>query len=182
MLTGGAMHGLGAWLAILVGLALVPLAAPSAYVLHVLILGVVFAMLASSWNLVVGYTGIFSFAHQAFFGVGAYGSALLVLNAQISPWLGLLCGGVIATGLALFIGLPVLRIRSLPHMAIVTLAFGEIVRILTSNMTWLTRGELGLFGIKPLANLTLPFAGTISFSPANRTAYYYTGIALFALT
>lgn len=169
------------WLGILIGLAVLPLFISASYILHILILAMVFSGLASSWNLVSGYTGIFSFAHYAFFGIGAYASALLVLNLGMNPWLGLIAGGVTATIFALLIGLPVLRIKSLPHMAIVTLGFGEIVRIVTSNLTEFTRGELGLFGIKAFPSFVLPWIGKVNFAPSNKVAYYYTALILMAV-
>jgi branched-chain amino acid transport system permease protein len=169
------------WLVALIVLAVLPLFVSASYILHILILAMVYSVLASSWNLVAGYTGIFSFAHHAFFGIGAYASALMVLNLGMNPWLGLIAGGVVATMFALLIGLPVLRIKSLPHMAIVTLGFGEIVRIVTSNLTEFTRGELGLFGIKSLPSFVLPWIGKLNFAPSNKIAYYYTALVLMAL-
>jgi len=67
-------------------LCIVPFVVHSPYVLHLFILSMLYTMLAGSWNLINGYAGLFTFGHQAFFGIGAYGSALLAMNAGLSPW------------------------------------------------------------------------------------------------
>src|ERR1700754_793332 len=119
--------------AVLIGitalLCIVPLVTQEAYFLHICILALLFGALASSWNLINGYAGIFTFGHQAFFGLGAYGSALMSMKLGLSPWLTMWIAGVLSAALGCFISMPVLRIRSVPHIAIMTLAFAEIVRI-----------------------------------------------------
>lgn len=171
----------GLWL-VVAALALVPLAVRDTWLLQVLGLAMIWTIFASSWNLAAGYAGLKTFGQQAFFGIGAYVSALLALQAGLSPWITLWIGALAATVVGVFVGLPVLRIRSLPHVAIVTLAFAEIVRITASNMVGLTRGELGLAGIPPLSALSLPFGLQIGFGPANRVATYYVVWGLMAAT
>lgn len=146
------------------------------YVLHLLILSLIFAILASSWNLIAGYSGIFSFGHQAFFGIGAYVSALMSMNLGISPWFGLIIGGVFAAIAGAFISLPVLRLRIVPYIAILTLGFGEITKLVTSNLVELTRGELGLSGIPAFTSI-----GPISFNLANRLNVYYLVLVIFII-
>jgi branched-chain amino acid transport system permease protein len=156
-------------------LACLPFVLNDQYLIHLLILSMIYAMLAASWNLINGYAGVVSFGHQAFFGLGAYGSALLAMNAGLSPWLTLWFGGALAGVAGLVIGLPVLRIRSIAHVAVVTLAFAVIVHALASNLTDLTRGSLGLAGIPALP----------SFGPAGmqaRVFEYYVAVALLAAT
>ncbi|MGE5252855.1 MAG: branched-chain amino acid ABC transporter permease, partial [Planctomycetaceae bacterium] len=92
-------------------LLLVPVFVEDPYLMNIIILSLLFAVLACSWNLICGYTGIFTFGHQAFFGIGAYVSALFSMKLGLSPWLGLLVGGVAAGVIGLFIGLPCLRLR-----------------------------------------------------------------------
>jgi branched-chain amino acid transport system permease protein len=170
-----------ALLAALIALAL-PLAVGSTYVLHVLILALIFGMFAVAYNLVTGYTGLKTFGHHAFFGLGAYASALVCMRFAISPWLGIWIGAALAAVCGVFIGLPVLRIKSMPHVAIVTLAFAEIVRISCSNLKDITRGELGLWGIPAFEGFRLPGLGPVAFDPANKTGYYYLAVFLLALT
>lgn len=172
----------GPLIGVLVLLFLVPLMEHNPYVLHLFILSMVFALLALSWNLINGYAGIFTFGHQAFFGLGAYASALLAMHLQLTPWLTLWFGGVVAGVAGLIIGLPVLRIRSVAHVAIVTLAFAEIVKIVVSNMTDLTRGVLGLSGIPPFTAFHFPGVGAVGFGVSDRMAYYYIVFALLVAT
>ncbi|MFS0645105.1 branched-chain amino acid ABC transporter permease [Siminovitchia sp. 179-K 8D1 HS] len=147
------------------------------YILHLLILSLIFAILASSWNLIAGYSGIFSFGHQAFFGIGAYGSALMAMRLDVSPWFGLLIGGLMAAIIGVIISLPVLRLRIVPYIAILTLGFAEITKLVTSNLVDLTRGELGLNGIPAFTSI-----GPISFNLANRINIYYLVLIIFFIT
>jgi len=159
------------------GLALLPAVLRDPYITHVLVLSMMYAVLASSWNLLVGYAGIFSFGHQAFFGLGCYVSALLAMQAGVNPWLGLPLAGLAAAALGGFIALPTLRLRAAPYIAIATLGFAEITRIVAQNLVDLTRGELGLWGIPPLTDV-----GPLSFAGGNRTTYYYVMLAIFLVT
>jgi branched-chain amino acid transport system permease protein len=162
-------------------LCIVPLVTQEAYFLHICILALLFGALASSWNLINGYAGIFTFGHQAFFGLGAYGSALMSMKLGLSPWLTMWIAGVMSAALGCFISMPVLRIRSVPHIAIMTLAFAEIVRIVCSNLTDFTRGELGLWGIPPFTSFTLPLIGPVTFDAAHKVAYFYVIVFLWLL-
>lgn len=150
-------------------LAILPLIYPDSYFIHIMILSMIMATLASSWNLMLGYTGIFSFGHQAFFGLGAYVSALLAMRSGLSPWLGMPVAGMAAAVVSLIIAVPCLRLRAAPYIAIATLGFAEICRITATNLVDITRGELGLWGIPEL------FAG------GNRVLSYYTMLAILTL-
>jgi branched-chain amino acid transport system permease protein len=163
----------------LIILLILPLFIQDPYIMNIVILSLLFAVLACSWNLICGYTGIFTFGHQAFFGIGAYVSALLSMKLGLSPWLGLLVGGVAAGLIGLFIGLPCLRLRIAPYIAITTLAFSEIARIVCMNLVGLTRGELGLWGIPEFPDIPLWGDLVISFSGGDRTAYYYVILIIF---
>ncbi len=132
-------------------------------------------------DLINGYAGIFTFGHQAFFGLGAYGSALMSMKLGLSPWLTMWIAGVLSAALGCFISMPVLRIRSVPHIAIMTLAFAEIVRIVCSNLTDFTRGELGLWGIPPFTSFTLPLIGPVTFDAAHKLGYFYVIVLLWLL-
>lgn len=173
------MHDTGFWrrhgllVGLLILICLVPTVVRNPYLLQLCVLSMVFALLALSWNLINGYTGIFTFGHQAFFGLGAYASALLAMHLHLSPWLTLWFGGFVAGFAGLLIGLPVLRIRSVAHVAIITLAFAEIIRILVSNLTDLTRGVLGLSGIPPFTSFRIPGIGKASFGVGNPISLYY---------
>jgi branched-chain amino acid transport system permease protein len=134
----------------LLPLAVVPIVYPDAYFLSIMINAMMLGALALSWNLMAGFAGIFSFGHQAFFGLGAYVSALLAFHLGVSPWLGILAGGVVAGAVGLVVAVPCLRLRLAPYLSIATLGFAEICRITAMNLVDITRGELGLWGIPEL--------------------------------
>ena len=160
---------------------ILPFISTDPYLMHVMVLVMIFGIFASAWNLVTGFAGLKTFGHHAFFGLGAYGSALLSIHLGWSPWVTLWLGGLIAAAAGLLIGTPVLRIRSMPHVAIVTLAFAEIVRICIANFGDLTRGEMGLWGIPQFDGFTLPIVGKVDFSPADKVSFYYLALALVVL-
>ncbi|MBW2021844.1 MAG: branched-chain amino acid ABC transporter permease [Deltaproteobacteria bacterium] len=171
------------WIAGLVCLlAALPIFIRNDYHLSVMILCLIDASLAVTWNLMVGYTGILSFGHQAFYGLGAYLSGLLAIKLNISPWLGLPLGGCFAALLSLGIGLPCLRLRIAPYVAIATLAFSEIMLVISRNWVSLTRGEMGLSGIPPLSDLSLFGSVKIPFSTGARIPYYYCILIIFLIT
>ena len=178
---------LTAWECVAIGVAAsvlmgFPLVVEDPYFLHLMILSMLFATFASSWNLVTGYAGLKTFGHHAFFGIGAYASALISMKLEISPWISMWLGALIASCVGVIVAVPVLRIRSIPHIAIVTLAFAEIVRIIISNLQDFTRGELGLWGIPPFEGFNLPIFGEIVFNAAQRVPYYYLILALFGFS
>jgi len=101
------------------------------------------ATLAVSWNLVGGYTGYLNFGHAAFFGVGAYATALFTIKAGLPFILALLLGGVVGGILALLLGLPTLRIRG-AYFAIATWAFAEAMSQIATVWESLTGGSEGM--------------------------------------
>lgn len=119
---------LGAALVLFVALVL-PFLVPDDYYANVLVLILIYAGLASSWNLIGGVAGQFSLGHSAFFGIGAYTSTILYNYVGVTPWLGMLAGGAISVALAAAISYPVFRMRGV-FFAMATLAVGETIRIL----------------------------------------------------
>ncbi len=99
---------------------------------HVLILTCIFAMCGVAWNIMGGYAGMFSFGQAAFFGIGAYTSSFLLLTFHVSPWIGLVAGGIISSCVAAGIGYPCSNLRG-HYFAIASIAFAEIVRISFNN-------------------------------------------------
>jgi len=131
---------------VIVGLAILcvlPLFIRDSYFLYVFVIGGIYALLASSYDFLGGYTGQISFGHAAFFGIGAYTSALLVLYAGISPYFGIFIGGIVAALFGLVIGFPCLRLKG-SYLSITTLGFAEIMRLIITNEEEITRGPLGL--------------------------------------
>lgn len=97
-----------------------------------MILTFLFAMCGVAWNVMGGYAGMFSFGQAAFFGIGAYTSSFLLVTFRVSPWIGLVVGGVISSLLAAAIGYPCSNLRG-HYFAIASIAFAEIVRIVFTN-------------------------------------------------
>ena len=81
------------------------------YWIQILIWILFFAYLSASWNLIGGFAGQYSIGHSALIGIGAYISSLLHINAGLSPWLGMLLGGVVAAAVGGLIGYPCFRLR-----------------------------------------------------------------------
>ena len=117
--------------------------------LHLCVMIGIYVIFAMSLNLEVGYTGLFNFGHVAFFGIGAYTSALLTLRGVPFEMSLLLSLGM--SGLwGFLLSLPSLRLRG-DYFGIATLGFGEIIRMVFQNEVWLTKGPMGLPGIpKPI--------------------------------
>ncbi|MDM0001761.1 branched-chain amino acid ABC transporter permease [Variovorax sp. J22P240] len=119
-----------AWAGVLAAVVIAGALVPSNdHYLNLLILTLIYAGLASAWNIVGGMAGQFSLGHTAFFGIGAYTSTILLNYAGISPWLGMLAGAVFSIVLVVIIAFPTFRMRGV-FFAMATLAFGETVRIL----------------------------------------------------
>jgi len=142
---------------------------------HMLIVAVIFGSLAVSLNLLVGYTGQMSLAHIAFFGVGAYTSALLVMQLGVNCWLALLVGGIISIILALFIGWVSFSLRGI-YFALVSFSFLMLIFYVFKNLEGLTGGTRGLFGIPYLS------IGGFVFQPTNKIAWFYLVGAFLLLT
>jgi branched-chain amino acid transport system permease protein len=125
------------------GLAVVPMFVSSPYTLGIVIVSMYFAMLALGWNLLAGFTGQFSLAPAAFAMLGAYTTALLNYHWQAPLALGLPAAvlGTALVGWAL--GRVILRLRG-PYLALTTLSFAEIARVVISNSHEFTRGDQGL--------------------------------------
>ncbi len=113
------------------------------YIQGLLIFILLWVILGSSWNLLAGFTGQVSFGHAAFFGIGAYSAAIPMMHFKISPWWGLLYGGLVAVLFGYLLGLLVFRLRG-PYFALGTLASGEILRLVFGEEEWLTNGHVGI--------------------------------------
>lgn len=128
--------------------AILPLLGLGSYIQHLLVLWMLFALMAISLNLIIGYLGELSFGHAAFFAIGAYASAMLSVFAGLPFWLGLIAAPVVAGLLGLAIGYVSLRIKG-PQFAILTLGFGAILHSIFVNWVDVTNGPLGITKIPP---------------------------------
>ena len=129
---------------------LLPLVSRDPYLLRILVLTSIFAIFAASWDLLSGYTGQLNFGHALFFGVGAYGAAMLNLHAHIPPWGSIPLGAAAAVVAGLIVGIPSLRLRG-TYLSLTTLAFPIVLMGLVFAVPDFTGGELGVSGIARLA-------------------------------
>lgn len=161
------------------------------YIMDLAILVVTYVMLAWGLNIVVGLAGLLDLGYVAFYAVGAYSYALLAQNFGFSFWLCLPLAGILAAFWGILLGFPVLRLRG-DYLAIVTLAFGEIIRIILLNWYEFTGGPDGLSGIpRPSFFGLLEFKrfgeGTfhkyfgLDYSPLHRIIFLYYLILILAL-
>src|SRR5260370_25721107 len=102
---------------------------------HVMILILLYALMAQSWNVVAGLSGQISLGHAIFFGIGAYSSTVLFAKYSITPWAGLLVGMALSALAAVAIGVPTLRLRG-HYFAIATLLIGTSVQIVFQRWDW----------------------------------------------
>ena len=117
------------------------------YIIHLLILISIWAILGISLNLVVGYTGLLSVTHAAFFGIGAYATAILLTVLGWNFWISILVGMVVSGVVALAIGFVLSKFRD-DYYALASFGFNIIVFSIFLNWESLTRGPLGIPGIK----------------------------------
>ena len=149
----------------------------------------IYVMLAWGLNIVVGLAGLLDLGYVAFYAVGAYSYAILSSYFGLSFWLLLPIAGVLAATWGVILGFPVLRLRG-DYLAIVTLAFGEIIRLVLINWTDLTKGTFGISGIAKATFFGLPFNASkdgfaayfgLTFSAAHYKFFLYYVILLLAL-
>lgn len=127
---------------------------PRGYWIRVLTFTLLFAAMAQTWNIIGGLANQTSLGHSAFFGIGAYTSTILLLKFGISPWLGMLAGGVLGGLAAFVIAIPTMRLQG-HYFALATLAFGEVMRVIGNVWASLTGGPGGIsvpFSAPSLAN------------------------------
>ena len=113
-------------------LAALPLVFHDPFPRHLLIMVMLYATMSIGWNIIGGYAGQVSFGNAAFFGVGAYTTAVLLINYGITPWVGMLAGCVLSVGLAIIVGYPCFRLQG-HYFAIATIAVGEIMLVIFTN-------------------------------------------------
>ena len=165
-------------IAVLVALAAVPLWLTNPYHLHVAIMAGIFSVLALSLNLLLGYAGQLSLGHAAFFGLGAYATALLTVKLDWSPWAGL-AAALIVPGLAGWaVGRLALRIRG-AYFVLLTVSFAGVISLVSVNWMELTNGPLGIPGV-PALGLTVPALG--EWSLRTKPAFYGVMLAAAALS
>jgi branched-chain amino acid transport system permease protein len=124
-------------------LCVLPFMGLSTYLMHIIILVIMWSAVGMAWNLLGGYCGQVSFGHAAFFGVGAYTSGILYYHFSVSAWWGVPLSIAVVAVFALVIGFICLRLRG-PYFALGTLAMGEVLRVTAENLVDLTQGDMGI--------------------------------------
>lgn len=136
------------------------------YYTHIFILILLYAYLGSSWNILGGYGGQFSFGHATFLGLGAYTSTILFMRFEVSPWVGMLLGGIISMIVGIFIGFVCFRYGLKgPFFALATLAFAEMFRVATLNVPFTGRA-MGIL-------ITIKGTSFSAFQFQEKIYYYY---------
>lgn len=152
-----------------------PLLLRDEYLMHIGVLIMFSIMIATSFNLIVGYVGEFSLGQTAFFGIGAYTAALLSLKLGAPAYVTIPAGGIVGGVFGLLIGSITLRLRG-PFFVIVTLCFAEVLRLIANNWIALTNGPMGLSGVpKPQWIESQDVLG-------QKTSFYYIGLLMAAVT
>ncbi|SCZ07882.1 branched-chain amino acid ABC transporter permease [Alkaliphilus peptidifermentans] len=149
------------------------LAKGSPYIIRTSIMALIYVVLALSLNMVIGFAGQLSMGHSAFFGIGAYVVALLTVSYSVSFWIAMLMAGIVAAIFGFILGIPTLRLKG-DYLAITTIGFAEIVRLVLVNWTNVTRGPAGIPGI--------PSPRIFGLVLRSNVAYYYIILILAALT
>lgn len=144
------------------------------HIMNILIMCLIWAVVASCWDLIMGFAGIFSFGQVAFFVIGAYASAIFSINLGIDPFIAILLAGMVAAACGILVGLPCLRLKG-AYVALVTFAVHMILDpFLKSGMGKAigTGGSRGITAIPPMELFG------ITFSSDNKIAVFYAALVL----
>jgi len=132
------------------------------FILNILIFIGIYMILGLSLQIALGYTGLLNFGHAAFYGIGAYASALLAINLNFPFWISFLIAGLIASIFGLLLSFPTLKLRG-DYLALATIGFGIIIEQILKNWKSLTRGPLGIPGIPKPIFFTFEFSSLLSY-------------------
>jgi branched-chain amino acid transport system permease protein len=163
------------WIAGIAVFLAIPRVVDDQYLLHLAVSGMLFAIVASNWDLTLGYAGVFNFAHIAFFGLGAYTSGILAVRLGISPWLGIFAGAIVAVIVAAIVSIPAIRLRGI-YVALLTFAFTQLASAVIVSQTNITGGLAGLVGVPGLS------LGDFQFRQNIGAYFYLVGLLLLAST
>jgi branched-chain amino acid transport system permease protein len=137
------VSGTGAAIVVFGAAGLAPLVVHDAFLLDSLVLILIWGTAAAAWNVAGGYAGQISLGHSAFFGLGAYAAALLGTRWEVSPWIGLGVGALVAMAIGLVIGYLSNRLRG-PYFVLATIAFSQVLLIVGSRWRGFTAGSEGI--------------------------------------
>lgn len=149
-----------------------PLFMTDSYSRHILILALIYGVVASNWDLSLGYGGIFNFGHLALFGIGAYAYALLTTLAGVDPWLAMLLSGTAASAAALLVTIPILRLKGI-YIVLVTFGFAQLVMQFILSQSQITGGSQGM------VRLPSVYLAGHNFIRDGKLGYFLVALALF---
>jgi branched-chain amino acid transport system permease protein len=162
------------WL-LLAALIFVPTYGGSRYLVYIGTLIALQAALATSLNLIVGYAGQFAMSHAAFYGFGAYASAILINSAGLTFWWSIPAAMLAAAAIAAIIGYPALRYTGGVYLALITFAFGELARLTAANWQDVTGGPMGM-------RITYAPEALLGFNFANSRGMYWIAVGMLLVT
>jgi branched-chain amino acid transport system permease protein len=171
-------HDLKVLLVMFILLGIIPIFAHNnLYMMNILIACLVWGVVASAWDLIMGLAGIFSFAQIAFFAVGGYSSAMICSGMGISPWIGMFIGGAFAAILGVVVGLPCLKLKG-SYVALVTFAFHMLLDpFIKSDLG----KAIGTGGPQGLISISAFKIGGYEFSSLELVPPYYAAFILAAI-
>mgnify|MGYP000910277061 FL=1 len=157
------------WAGLAVILLLIPMFVTKPYFLHVIIMCLLWAYLATSWNIIGGFAGQLSLGHGIYTAVGAYVTVMLFNTLGLSPWLGMFIAGAVAVLISLVIGFPTFGLRG-AYYALATVAISEGVIVLINSI-----GDVGKFHVGGAEGLILKTVGNswAAFQFSSKVPYYY---------
>lgn len=168
-------NGLWPAVAVMALLALLPLWISNSYLRHLLVLAMIYAVVAASWDLSLGFGGLFNFAHGALFAVGLYTFALTAKVLGVPPWLAIGLAGLAAVLVAALIALPILRLDGI-YVILVTIAVAQLLYQATVSQSQWTGGTSGLVSLPSLK------IGDYRLLSNGKIGYYYLALLLLVLS
>ena len=150
----------------------------NSYIMNILTICLIWAVVAASWDLILGFAGIFTFGQVAFFVAGAYGSTILTIKYGISPWFGLLAGGVIASLIGILVCIPCLRLKG-AYIALATFAVHMILEPLIKSKIGISIGTGGAQGLLAIPSLKL---GPYVISNMEPVPSFYAAFGIFLIS
>lgn len=157
----------------LLALVALPFFSDSNYLRHLLVLAFIFAIVASSWDLSLGFGGLFNFAHVALFAVGIYAYGVVAKTLGLSPWLAIPAAGVAAGLVAALITLPIMRLSGI-YIILVTIASSQVLYQIVISQSQITGGTSGMVSLPGLELFGY------RFSRGAKLGYYYLALAALA--
>lgn len=156
-------------------LALLPFVFTDSYSRHVLIMVFIYAVVASNWDLSLGYGGVFNFGHLALFGIGVYAYSLLTKLAEMDPWIALVVSGLLSVIAAVAVTIPILRLKGI-YIILVTFGFAQLVMQVILSQSQYTGGTQGIVRIPGVYWFDHNMVRDAKF------AYFYIALGMLALS